>query len=501
MICCKKELEIDTDMQAKQQQILNNLDSIYVYAQQIYLWHEALPTLEKFNPRQFYASTKDELFMYKHQIFALTRFPQNLETNNSYEYNRCDPFIPKYATIIPKSIVLPKFADHTALSGTINQAFGLSFAYNDLGASILTVDANSTAGRSGLKRGFQILAINDHTFDNVNMFYRCLNNAIQASFMKLSIFDPANGTRQVRLSASHYEPNPVLRSSVIHSKGRKIGYIAYSNFTPEKNTIQFMDPVFQKFENTEISELIIDLRYNAGGYQQSVNYLANRIAPSTVEGSVMYSEHYNALMQAGKATILKNQFLFGAYNQPLFHKSNPATLFDIDYSVAANTVFFNATSLNNKIQTVYFIVSEYTASASELLINVLKPHMQVKLIGVSTKAAAQVRTYGKPVGFFPIDIKSYNLYLPMYQLKNAKGDGHYFNGFLADYTTIDDYTSDFGSLTDPAIDWICGERTQHANTEGLSINKRRLTNSPTYIFQPKYTKLIKETQSFKLKAE
>lgn len=215
-----------------------------------------------------------------------------------------------------------------------------------------------------------------------------------------------------------------------------------------------MEPVLQDFNYQGISELIIDLRYNTGGFENTVVYLANQICEQRLNGKVMFTEHYNQMMQEGKADILSNQLLRGNDNQPIYINGKPATLNDIDYSVNANTVLFEKHDGPTDIRRIYFIISEQTASASELLISILKPYIDVKLIGVSLDGRSTVRTYGKPVGFFDISINKYKMFMAMYQTKNAIGDGDYFEGFLADNAVIDDPKYDFGSSDDPAIKLI-----------------------------------------------
>ncbi len=203
----------------------------------------------------------------------------------------------------------------------------------------------------------------------------------------------------MRLNAAIYEPNPVVKKTILEQGNKKIGYFAYNSFTPLSNSEKYLSPIFSSFEKERITELIIDLRYNQGGYQTTVNFLANLIAPTTLNGKVMYSEHYNSTMQQGKAEILKNYNLVDDNNEPIYDNGVPLTLFDIDYSVQSNVSYFEKNDGLSAVKKVHFIVSNMTASASEMLINVLKPYCDVQIIGVSKENEQQVYTYGKPVGF------------------------------------------------------------------------------------------------------
>ncbi len=109
-------------------------------------------------------------------------------------------------------------------------------------------------------------------------------------------------------------------------------------------------------------------------------------------------------------------------------------------------VYFNR---NNKLElnSVYFIVSKHTASAAELLINSLRPYMEIKLI------AEQSATYGKPVGSFEKKILNRISFLPAsFKLINAVGVSNYWNGITADKTNTSDYGfNDFGDQAEPMI--------------------------------------------------
>ena len=69
--------------------------------------------------------------------------------------------------------------------------------------------------------------------------------------------------------------------------------------------------------------------------------------------------------------------------------------------------------------------------------------MEVKLIGDTT--------YGKPVGFFPIDISSYAIYPISFRTINSAGNADYYNGFAPDKTTADGVSKNWGDITEPSL--------------------------------------------------
>src|SRR6202012_3878625 len=116
-----------------------------------------------------------------------------------------------------------------------------------------------------------------------------------------------------------------------------------------------------------------------------------------------------------------------------------------NFGVAANAVNFSKIG-GLSVGTVFFMVTGSTASASEFTINNLRPIMNVQLIGQTS--------YGKPVGFFDIDINKYEMFIPEFYTVNSAGQGGYYSGMTPGTTTypgvadFDDVTKDFGDPTE-----------------------------------------------------
>jgi len=110
---------------------------------------------------------------------------------------------------------------------------------------------------------------------------------------------------------------------------------------------------------------------------------------------------------------------------------------------------FNSTTRFKKLgalnmSRVFFIVSNNTASASELLINNLQPYMEVKLVGPSN-------TYGKPVGFFPIPVGDWYVFPVSFRTINKNGEGNYFNGISLDNKVADGLDKDWGDASEACL--------------------------------------------------
>lgn len=390
-------------------------DSIFLYAEQTYLWNESLPSYEEFNPRSF-TNLNAEVAAFK-------------------EYAPLD----KYSFIDDGTV-----SDELGGQGG-DFGFSVNFNNNPDDLRVTYVYPGSPADATSLKRTDKIIKINGRAglsgFNNDDINF--IVNAVWGSgkTVTLTIQNPDNSTKDISITRGSYSIKPILFSNVITRGSKKVGYFVLNSFvqisgadnTPTAFKSQ-LDDLFTYFQNENINELIVDLRYNGGGSVETADYIANYLAPAGTTG-IMHIDYYNSTMQANQAAILKNQkFVFDG---KLY------SYFDFDYSTSssiARSDFDKKGTLN--LSRIYFIVSGATASASELLINSLKPVLSggVQLIGQ--------KTVGKPVGFFPIHIDKYDLYIPQFQTKNRNGEGNYFDGMAVNKADNEDVSKPFGDETE-----------------------------------------------------
>lgn len=431
-------------------------DSIFLYAKQIYLWSDALPTAEVFNAKRF-TTKSTNLLNYEDELNAIAKYKINPLTNLAYEYSASGTsakysYISDIADQNPTAYI-PNKTSSVDLEGNGND-FGIklgAYLQDGVGAKpfvlyVTAVYQNSPANKAGVVRGHKILKINDKTIvsENYDTERGWINTAFAGSEIKLEGITHLNGVPDVpftvNLTKATYKSSPVYAAKVFTAGTKKVGYLAYARFSTLSNSRPALDLAFNKFAADGVTELIVDLRYNGGGYVSTAEYLINQIAPSSANGQVMFSEHYNPLMQSGGATILKNQPVLDG-NGKIIYSSNGVMLNmheNIDYTVAGNTSRFEKTGGLSGVTKVVFIVSDNTASASELIISCLKPFIDVKMVGT--------QTYGKPVGFFPMRMENkYDIYYSLFHIKNSLGQGDYFNGFKPDVVdAFDDPRNDFG---------------------------------------------------------
>lgn len=478
------------------------LDSLYLYAKELYLWNEQLPAQQQFNPRKYLNESSQEFGSLKKALFDLSQYAINPASGQPYERHPAQPDIPKYSTLLDYLQPGSTPVAEKTLKGA-GESFGLALVAignNDIRAQY--VIRNSAADKAGLSRGLRITKVNNTPVATTESYYAFVQSVFQNSAVELTVRNEDSGTEWLAtLYQGSYAANPVYKDTVFQLGQRNIGYFSYHYFSPESNSRASLSPVFQRFINAQVSDLIIDLRYNGGGYLNTCKYIANLIGPTASNTHVMFAEHYNAVMQKGESPLLATQYIYDGNDQPVMLGDRPATLADINFKVAENTTYFDHEYGLHQLRKIYFIVSDKTASASELLINVLKPYMPVKLIGVSTSGNTNVRTYGKPVGFFSIRIDHYKVYMSMFLDKNANKEGDYFDGMATDMSRPDDARYNFGDTRDPALraaieDIAPGLLGRTVSNERISATDKNFQSREIPVSAPMFNGLIKDNWKF-----
>jgi hypothetical protein len=236
-----------------------------------------------------------------------------------------------------------------------------------------------------------------------------VKNIFQSNSTGFTFQKPDGTTTDITLNAATYQEHPIILDSVYTTNGRKVGYLSFNSFLGDTTEIyNNFQRLFNRFSTQNVQDVIIDLRYNGGGYVTVQEKLANYLITTAGNGNIMMTQKYN-----------------DKYNQ---------------YN--STTRFRKLGSLN--LSRAFFIVSNSTASASELLINNLKPYLEVKVIGPST-------TYGKPVGFFPVPVGDWYVFPVSFRTVNKNGEGNYFNGIPLDNKTADGLDKDWGDLSEASL--------------------------------------------------
>ncbi|AHM61200.1 periplasmic protease [Flammeovirgaceae bacterium 311] len=282
-------------------------------------------------------------------------------------------------------------------------------------AVILYVKNNSPAREAGLKRGDVITSINGQTL-NMSNYQSVIAKVAENHTVDLRRFNEAKNDYDtqtgVALTAVELSENPNYLDTVyVAPNGKSVGYFVYNFFSPGVgNTNEYdreMDNIIADFKSKGVNELILDLRYNSGGSVSSAANLASLVGQNVNNTKVFYENRWNKLYQdyissrADGDDILRGKF------------SNKG----------------EAIGNNLASGTIYVLVGSRSASASELIINGLKPYMDVVVIGE--------KTVGKNVGSVPIEDKEnpdnhYGLLPIVFQIYNSQGQSDYANGFTPD---------------------------------------------------------------------
>lgn len=464
---CKKNDEVPPVTEtATNAQLL--ADSIFLYASQVYLWNEQLPAAKDFNSRNYLSS--EGLLNYRRELFDISQIAINSNTGKPYEFNRLIPSIPKYSAIFGVADNGPDVAK----PADISDRFGISVVVTDGQALYVKyVIKGSDAARAGIKRGMRIVSINGHPVETTGSYLAM----IQQFFNEGTQLDLVCRDQQAdRPYSLVYKKNnyfePILKDTVLSlPDGRKAGYLAYLRFLDVRHVYKDLDRVTGGFAGSGVSDVIVDLRYNGGGNLTELDRLANLLVPFSADGKVMRKEQYNSLVKSGKATLLSKQPILGADGLPIYYNGKAITYGEVDYTEEKNTVYFNKVGGIGTLKELCVIVSEHTASAAELLISCLQPYLKIKVIGVRADAGNRtaVKTYGKPVGFFPLVIGNMTVYYSLFRNVNANGEGDYYDGIQADISVYDDPQFDFGSRgeagLEAALSLISGQRASRPATE------------------------------------
>jgi len=239
---------------------------------------------------------------------------------------------------------------------------------NDIVIFVAYVVPGSPADNAGIERGDLIYKVNGAILNTDNISE--INKIFSETSISLGIANFNGGTLtpkgdDLSLTAIELAENPVHYSSVIETSGSKIGYLVYNGF--RRTFHNELNEVFAMFKSEDIDELVLDLRYNGGGSVLTSAYLSSMIDGSQAAGSTFAKLTYNAKRNA--------------VNGSTFPFYNDATLFNKETSESEGTISINRLS---NLSRVYVLTSDKTASASEMVINGLRPSIDVITVGTTT---------------------------------------------------------------------------------------------------------------------
>lgn len=304
------------------------------------------------------------------------------------------------------------YAIHPAIPDTAPQSLRRKFGFDITFAEfegkyygvILYVLEDSPAKNNGLQRGQLITQINGTELNqgNYDRLYKSMVASPQFS-LRINTYSAQLGfskPKDISLSQGLSFSQPISHQ-IITDNNIKIGYVQIPHFDVGQAQ-QFLQ-IFQEFKSKSIAEIVLDLRYNGGGDISSTTALSIALAPNIRASDLFIKFEGN-----------KN----GGNVDQSFKQALESNESQISFEALQNA--------HPSINRVYILCGNRTASASELIINNLKPYMNVITVGE--------KTFGKDVAGFPIEDnrvagnKGWILYPSIYKLFNAKHEGNYSQG-------------------------------------------------------------------------
>ncbi|HEX2968160.1 MAG TPA: S41 family peptidase [Bacteroidales bacterium] len=269
----------------------------------------------------------------------------------------------------------------------------------------------------GVRRGWIVKTINGIDIASVLISGNstAYNNALGPSTAGVTnnfVFTKPDGT-DVSISSAKagFNVNTVLLYDTLHLKtGTTAGHIVFEQFIlPSSDELA---TAFAYFKQNNVTDLILDLRYNGGGYLDIARDLASYIGGDALTGKTFTKFQYNT-KHADDANI----------NTPYPYKTIPNSL---------------------GLQRLVVITSRNTASASEAVMNGLSPFLTVVSVGDTT--------HGKPTGMngWRIALK-YITYPVTFKTVNSLGQGEYFSGIAPNKLASDDITHDFNDRQEACL--------------------------------------------------
>ena len=360
-----------------------------------YLWQEDVPDLgdDRF-------ATQSELNTFL-ETFA--------NPTNLFNALRVDSLIDRFSVI---------YSDYTVLEGvlsgnTLNNGMDYGLRYKsgsttEIYGWVRYIIPNSDASTKNIQRGDIFYAINGTslTIDN----YRSLlaNTTYTVNFAD---FDNGNITpngESLSLTKTNLAENPILMNTVITEGTHKIGYLMYNGFYSSYESQ--LNATFGSFISQNVTDLVLDLRYNSGGSVNTATKLASMIT-GQFSGQIFAKQQWNSKAQA---YLLSN---------------NPGSL-ESKFVGGLNSLNLNK---------VYILTTKATASASELVINCLKPYIDVVQIGDVTtgKNVGSITLYDSPT-FTKTNVNPNHKYAMqpiVLKIVNKDNFGDYTAGIIPTLTT------------------------------------------------------------------
>ncbi len=311
---------------------------------------------------------------------------------------------------------------------------------NDIYFLVEFVYPDGNAYKAGLRRGDVIIKVDGEKPNKKNYRNLLSKDQLNLSIGKIEEAKVVDLNKTITVTKIVQDFSPIVKDTIIVKNNKKIGYFLFDQFISKYD--DEMEGVIQSFKNDGIDELVLDLRYNSGGYVSTCAKLGSNLVPPINIGKTFLTYQWNAkVTQEFNADKKK----YGKHLKKDFPEPQ----------------------VNLNLQNLYVLSSRSTASASEAIVNCLRPYMNVVLIGDTTSGKyTAVNVFSdrdKPAKH------NWAIFLVTSRIANANGVTDYINGFVPDYLVQDNMLTPLGDENEPlfakAIELITNSSTKNAIQE------------------------------------
>jgi hypothetical protein len=294
-----------------------------------------------------------------------------------------------------------------------SQFIGIGIGTRQTGTSELRVSQvfpASPASEAGLARGDYLLVINGKAVADllrtgeINTVFGPSQAGVVVSLSWRSL---AGEERSASLTKRAVTIPTVSFTGVYEERrGPRVGYVFFRNFVSP--SVGALNAAFRQLEEEGAEELVLDLRYNGGGLVSVAQHLAGLIGGEATRGQVFMEFFHNDKHQ-DRNTVFR-------------------------FELPADAVGFRR---------LVAVTTRGSASASEGVINGLRPFMPVTLVGETT--------FGKPVGQYGFDFCDKTIFPVAFETRNARGEGDFYGGIAADCAAGDDLDHPIGDPEEASL--------------------------------------------------
>jgi carboxyl-terminal processing protease len=424
--CVKPRTTANADETTDKQGTLDTEKAwVRAYMDETYFWYKDIPTVDAGSTTFTLAANQDSVFRTLSAYFDALLTPKRTASDK-----QVDQF----------SFTTPT-ADRNNVEAGVSSGYGIRFTFIKRTPPgrllrVLYVEPKSPAALAGVQRGDTVKSVDGISIDTTDdadlaILNAGISPAVASKTTKfgLQAADASTPRDVVVTSSTTVEVVPVPLSKAINYGDNKVGYLVLNSFSIRSAEKQLISAITD-LKAASVNELVLDLRYNGGGFLALSNQLSWMIGDASLKGKT--------------------------YEKTICNDKNPFSLCNEADPFRQLTLGFTPDVAAGKplpqlgLKRVFVLTSASTCSASESLINGLSPFLEVIRIGSTT--------CGKPYGFFIKDNCGTSYAAIQFRGENAAGFGDFADGFNPTCTVADDLSKQRGdtkeSMLAGALDYI-----------------------------------------------